>query len=170
MSEEITPQSDEGKDALPVPEAKKASPTVQLGVVVIAGILSIGLLVWAQGIRTAALRRDAFVRGLKGVSASLNLPLLEVKSVRNTNRGARLQSILDAIQRAGEYQMVLVADESGNVVASTDTSKQGQNISEFAAIKNFPQVKDVEGVIDVVLSIDSVSGTKTGYLQVKSRL
>lgn len=146
------------------------NPTVQLVGVVAAGILAFALLVWAQGVRTAAVRREAFGRGVDGISAALAIPVIETGSRVNPNRGARLQSIAESIQRTGNYQTVIVTDANGNVLASTDTGVQGQTLKDMVESKSPAVVTEADGVVEANCSILMDGGNKIGSLRIKAKL
>ncbi|MBS1714457.1 MAG: hypothetical protein JST30_08995 [Armatimonadetes bacterium] len=144
-------------------------PTLVLAAFVLAGVLAIGLLVWIEGIKAAAMRREAFARGVDGLAASLSLPLLETRSVRFENRKSRLQGVLDAINREGRFVSVVVTDPEGTVVATTDTSLQGQKLPEGGMAKSPGTAKDVEGTVEVWTSVTTDGGEKIGALRVRIR-
>jgi len=160
-------------DPEPVTEPGKPAtvqrPTLVLAAFVLAGVLAIGLLVWIEGIKSAAMRREAFARGVDGLAASLTIPLLETRSVRFENRKSRLQGVLDAINREGRFVSVVVTDPSGLVVATTDTSLQGQTLQEAAKVKSPGVAKDVEGTVEAWSAVKTDGGETIGALRVRIR-
>lgn len=168
MSEE--PTVSDQQDA-PVSKATRPpNPTVQLVGVVAAAILAFALLVWAQGVRTAAVKREAFGRGVDGISAALAIPVIETGSRVNPNRGARLQSIVESIQRTGTYQSVIVTDANGNVLASTDTGVQGQTLKDMVEVKSPAIMTETDGLVEATCSILMDGGNKVGALRIKAKL
>ena len=149
---------------------RPVNPTVQLTGVVVAAILAFALLVWAQGVRTAAVRREAFGRGVDGIAAALAIPVLETGSRVNTNRDARLQAILNSIQRTSKLESIVVTDATGNVIASTDTSQQGQTVVEMSKAKSPAVQMERDGVIESTTSISTDGGDMIGALRVRVRL
>ena len=176
MSDETPAQDQETNTEVPeVAEVKNIvtrppNPTFQLVGVVAAGILAFALLVWAQGVRTASVRREAFGRGVDGISAALAIPVIETGSRVNANRIARLQSILDSIQRSAKLQTITVTDLSGNVLASTDTSLQGQTLKDMVDVKSPSTQKEADGVIEATTAVETDNGNKVGALQIKVKL
>lgn len=144
-------------------------PTLILAAFVLAGVCAIGLLVWIEGVKAAAMRREAFARGTDGLAAALSLPLLETKSVRFENRKSRLQGVVDAVNRGGRYASVVVTDGTGVVVASTDTSLQGQTLSEAGKAKSPGEARDVEGQIEAWSAINTDGGEKIGAVRIRVR-
>ena len=155
------------------PESSKPAPvhrpTLLLVAFVLAGVAAIGLLVWIEGIKAAAMRREAFARGIDGLSASLSLPLLETRSVRFENRKSRLQGLLDSVNREGRFVSVVMTDASGLVVATTDTSLQGPSLAEGQKAKAPGVAKDVEGLVEVWTAVNTEGGEKIGALRVRIR-
>jgi len=168
MSDETTTPEPETTEV--VAKYRAPNPTVQLVGVVAAGILAFALLVWAQGVRTGAVRREAFGRGVDGIAASLAIPVIETGSRVNPNRGARLQAIVDSIQRAAKLQTITVTDTNGNVLASTDTSVQGQTLKDMIDVKSPSTQKETDGVIEALTSIETEGGNKVGALRIKVKL
>lgn len=152
------------------PLPKPVNPTVMLASVVLAGILSFGLLMWAQGVRMSKVQKEAFGHGIDGLSAALALPVVEVGSLRFENRADRLQKIIETVQRAGTYTSVVVTDPKGVVLATTDTSLKGQTIADLAKAKSPATVKDVNGETEAIVPIVSDGTTTVGVLRVRTRL
>lgn len=172
MTDEPSPQSEQDT---PVPVAshpvRHSNPTLQLGAIVVAVILAFAGLVWAQGIRLSHEKREAFGRGVDGLAAALAIPVVETGSVRAENRLARLQSIVESVQRAGHYEVIVVTDANGNVVASTDTSLQGQTLKDMVSVKAPATEKETDGIVEAVTSIDAaMGGNKVGSLRVRVKL
>ncbi|MBL8064618.1 MAG: hypothetical protein JNM34_02045 [Chthonomonadaceae bacterium] len=153
-----------------VPEPKKTNPTVQLAGLVLAVILAFALLVWAQGIRISAVRRESFGRGIDGLSAALMIPIVETSSLRNPNRLERLQSIVEDIQRKGNYQVVTVTDATGKVLASTDAGQKNQTLKEMAEAQAPAKEKEANGLIEATTAVTSKSGEKIGAIRVIVKL
>lgn len=168
MSEPEVPSS-EATEPKPGP-SKPANPTFQLFGVVAAGIVAFALLVWVQGIRMSAERREAFGRGVDGIASALAIPVIETGSRTSNNRQARLQSTIESVQRTGKYESVTVTDANGNVLASTNTALQGQTIKEMANAKWPTTEKEANGVIEATTSITNDGGVKIGALQVRIKL
>jgi hypothetical protein len=170
MADEPTPQIEqETPGPVETKPVRHANPTVQLGGVVIAVILAFAALVWAQGIRLGHEKREAFGRGIDGLAASLAIPVVETNSVKLENRGARLQAVVEAIQRAGQYDVVVVTDANGNVIASTDTSLQGQTLKELSEAKSPTTETEANGMIEAVTAIEA-NNNKVGALRVRAKL
>ena len=168
--ETAAPTVDPTPDRVETKSVRTANPTVQLGGIVLAVIIAFGALVWAQGIRLNAVRRESFGRGIDGVAAALAIPVIETKSVRLENRTARLQSVVEAIKLAGQYDLMVVTDANGNVLASTDTSLQGQTLKEMATVKTPTTEKDVDGFVEAVCAINAEGGNKVGALRIRTKL
>lgn len=151
-------------------EAKQVNPTVVLVAFAFAAILSFALLVWAQGIRLAAAQRAAFARGVDGLSAALAQPVIELGSLRFENRADRLQKIIESVQRAGDYQSIVVTDPKGTVLATTDTSLKGQSVKEMADPPSPTKIKEVDGTIEANTAILSDGSNKIGSLRIRVRL
>lgn len=165
------PESVASEVSEPSPKpSKPANPTVQLLGIVVAGILAFALLVWAQGVRMAAERREAFGRGIDGLAAALAIPVIETGSRVSDNRQARLQSTIESIQRAGKYDTLVVSDASGNVIASTNTALSGQTIKAMAEAKSPTTEKEANGMIEATSAILNDGGVKIGALQVRVKL
>jgi len=162
--------ADETPDKVESKPVRAHNPTAQLGGIVLAVIIAFGALVWAQGIRLNAVRRESFGRGVDGVAAALAIPVIETKSVRLENRTARLQSIVEAIKLAGQYDVMVVTDTNGNVLASTDTSLQGQTLKDMAEVKSPTTEKDADGFVEAVCAINAEGGNKVGALRIRTKL
>ncbi len=171
MAEEPAPSvSPETPPTGPVAELKRANPTVKLAAVVLAGILTLAVLFWAQGIRTTLEKQEAFRRGIDGLASALVIPVLETKSVVNENRSARLQGIIESVQRSGSYDVVVVTDPQGNVLATTDTSLKGQIVKDMADPKNVGHAKAVDGLVEATSQIANDGGVVLGVLKVRAKL
>ncbi|MBS1721466.1 MAG: hypothetical protein JSS66_00500 [Armatimonadetes bacterium] len=171
MSEELAEEQSTTTqiDAVKKPPAIH-NPTVVLAAVVLAGILSFALLMWAQGIRMEAAKRDSFGKGVDGLSATLAIPILEAVSPTKENRVARLQAIAQSIQNAGRYEQVVISDGNGVVLATTDTGLVNQTIKEMAEAKRPATIRPVDQSVEATVSIENEGGSKLGALRIRTKL
>lgn len=155
-------------------ESNAKSPTSNPRVVqisaLLAGILTIAILVWIQGVRMGVVKRSAFAKGIDGLAAALAIPVLETSSQRFENRTDRLQKTIESIQRSGQFQSLVVVDGNGVVLATTDTSLKGQTVLEMKDMKSPSKVKEVDSIIEVSAPIIGDGGTAIGALRVRAKL
>ncbi|HRJ28080.1 MAG TPA: hypothetical protein PLO61_11310 [Fimbriimonadaceae bacterium] len=122
------PESPVSRDAKSEPTAKRPSKPMPgwmrwaiVGAVILITFLLQG---WMGDRRTEAARRDAFLQGVRGLSAALVQPMLQRDS-------ARLQRTLEQIASAGPYSVVVVTDARGLVVASTDRTLENKTLDSL---------------------------------------
>lgn len=118
----------------------------------------------------AMVKRQAFGRGVDGIAASLAIPVIELSSQRFENRADRLQRTLEAIQRSGQYQIVVVTDPNGKVLATTDTSLKSQTLNEMKSLKSPSIIKEDQGVIEVNAPIIGDGESLLGGLKIKVKI
>ena len=121
-SEEPVESSEPSIAGFPIKTIKLA------GVLVVLGLL----LVWAGSIRTQAARIQEFERAVDSIAGTLRFPLLDSKSERSSQGRNRMSELANEIRVEGDYTLVLITDEEGNVLASTDRKFDGKQIDELA--------------------------------------
>ena len=80
----------------------------------VAILMSFVFQSWMAGRRLEATRRQEIARGVQATASTLTFLVLD----RNSQR--KLRDAVDGIARAGNYNVVTIADAKGNVLASTD--------------------------------------------------
>jgi hypothetical protein len=132
---------------------------------VLIALVSVALEIQARGRERAALGK-----GLDSLGATLVVPLLEARSVVNTNRAARLQPLVEGIAEAGGYESVTLTDADGAVLATTDTRLKGQVVEPLKSAPEKAAVGDADGAIQADRAIVGPGGERLGAVRVRLRL
>jgi len=154
----------------PVAEASQrrlgqnASVFIALGI----ALILIMLLSWALNIRASAMQREAFGRGVDGLSPMLVQPVLQTKTIRSQNPMALLDNTLREIVQSGKYESMVVTDPQGTVVSTTDTTLVGQTLRPLADAKGPATVRDGPNGLEATAAVVQ-GGQKIGAFRIVYR-
>lgn len=115
--------------------------------------------------RTTRAKLDSLKMDTAALAASMKYPLLEAKSLRTDAGRDRLQPMVAEITKAGGYVYVVLTDEKGEVLASTDLNLLGKNLKEVTEASKGPLVERNGDVLRATAPV-LVGGSPIGYLRV----
>jgi len=104
-------------------QRREISPTTRAVLTAVVALALIALIVWSGQARAERLRKEALAQGVDALAAAcapVVVPALKSPS--------RLGSFVASVREAGGYSLVLIADSTGKVIASTDTKFVGQTL------------------------------------------
>lgn len=142
----------------PPPLDAKPQPTwVRPFVLAGAVVVLLVLVQWAGTVRTEAVRRETFARGVDALSGALAQGLVEANS-------SKLQTTVQRIATESGYERVTVVNLAGAVVASTD--RLSPAVSEEYPLKT--KVVTDGSRLRAVRAIVLAGDTRVGGLEVVS--
>ena len=118
-------------------------------------------------VSTAVVRAkvDSLRMDTAALAASMKYPLLEAASLRTSAGRERLQPMVEEIAKAGGYVYVVLTDESGKVLASTDLNLEGETLEDVLESADGPRADRTGGVLRATAPV-MVGGSPIGYLRV----
>ena len=128
-------------------------------------VLLLALTAWAGSAKTERAKLDSLKMGTAALAASMKYPLLEAASLRTDAGRERLQPMVTEIAKAGGYIFVVLTDERGKVLASTDLNLQGKVLDDVSKSSKGPRVERTDGVLRATAPV-LVGGSAIGYLRV----
>ena len=128
-------------------------------------IVLIALTAWAGTAKTERAKLDSLQMGAAALAASMKYPLLEAKSLRTDAGRERLQPMVSEIAKAGGYLSVVLTDDAGKVLATTDLNLQGKSLEDVSQSAGGSRVERRGGVLRATAPV-MVGGSPIGYLRV----
>ncbi|MCH7944669.1 MAG: hypothetical protein IIC73_01450 [Armatimonadetes bacterium] len=159
-SEETTGAEEAGSGGTAAP-----SQTRFLVVSTAVVIVLIALTAWAGSAKTERAKLDSLQMGTAALAASMKYPLLEAASLRTAAGRERLQPMVEEIAKAGGYVYVVLTDEKGKVLATTDLNLQGKNLIDVLKASEGPRVERTFNELRATAPV-MVGGSPIGYLRV----
>ena len=141
------------------------SQTKFLAVSTAVVIVLLALTAWAGSAKTERAKVDSLKMDTAALAASMKYPLLEAASLRTDAGRDRLQPMVEEIAKAGGYVYVVLTDEKGKVLASTDLNLQGKNLKDVTESSDGSRVERTGGVLRATAPV-MVGGSPIGYLRV----
>lgn len=120
---------------------------------------------WFGSARTERAKADSLKMDTAALAASMKYPLLEAASLRTNAGRERLQPMVTEIAKAGGYVYVVLTDEKGKVLASTDLNLQDKVLEDVSKSSKGPRVERTAGVLRATAPV-MVGGSPIGYLRV----
>ena len=98
--------------------------------IIATGVVIVLLTVtsWAGSVRTNRAKVDTFRSAASAIAVALRQDIMDANSQRTDTGRARLGPLVTNVAKAGGYRVVTVTDEDGKVLASTDTSLEGESV------------------------------------------
>ena len=140
----------------------------QRQIIVVSAVIALALLgitAWVGGVKTERARLDTFRMDTAALAATMKYPLLEARSLRTDAGRERLQPMVEEIAKAGGYVYVVLTDEKGKVLASTDLNLQGKNVKDVTESSDGSRVERTGDVLRATAPV-LVGGSPIGYLRV----
>lgn len=91
--------------------------------------------IWSGKMQTERVKREVFENDIAAIAASLKYPMLESKSLRSGAGKERIQTMASEISSAGKYELVLISDETGKILGTTDKNLEREKIDT----ESFPE-------------------------------
>ncbi len=155
MSEETTPPS--------TPESEKSKHmTPQLRGIIIAAMVIVLLVVviFGANLRTSQTRVAELERSVDAMSEALESNVL-------TDSPEKLQRILTDVAKAGNYREVSVADNSGKIIATTNSARLATQSDAMKISTNKAKAQKRDGVIIIRRAIIVAGDTRYGNLEIR---
>lgn len=130
-------------------------------------IVLLALSTWAGRAKTERAKLDSLRLDAAALAASMKYPLLEAASLRTNAGRERLQPMVSEIAKAGRYVSVVLTDEGGKVLASTDLNLKGKSLEGISESAEGSRVERRDGVLRATAPV-LVGGSPIGYLRVEA--
>ena len=128
-------------------------------------IVLLALSAWAGNAKTERAKLDSLRMDVAALAASMKYPLLEAASLRTDAGRERLQPMVSEIAKAGGYVFVVLTDDAGMVLATTDLNLQGESLEDVSKSAGGSRVERINGVLRATAPV-MVGGSPIGYLRV----
>ena len=144
---------------------KDQSSMKRLMTVSAAFVIALVLMSWFGSSRTARAKADSLQMNTAALAASMKYPLLEARSLRTDAGRERLQPMVEEIAKAGGYVYVVLTDERGKVLASTDLNLQDKVLADVLESSGGSRIERTFNILRATAPV-MVGGSPIGYLRV----
>jgi hypothetical protein len=155
MSEEMAPPAPEAEPS----QAKAVDPRLRPIILAAIGIFLLLLVAWGGNLRVNQTRISELERSVNALSEAIEPTVL-------VGDHAKLERLATDIAKAGGYREVTIADNAGQIIATTNATRQGKKSEALRVATSKAKAEKQDGQIKIRRAIVLAGDTRYGNLEV----